>query len=95
MPRKLEPKKIVGRNIARLRHEQGLTQEELAHRCRVHPVELARAERGVRDMRVSTVAKIATGLRVPASDLLDGVWPSDHYAVVAEIQVAARPHDPF
>jgi endonuclease/exonuclease/phosphatase family metal-dependent hydrolase len=24
-----------------------------------------------------------------------GVWPSDHYAVVAEIQVAVRPHDPF
>lgn len=23
------------------------------------------------------------------------VWPSDHYAVVAEIQVAVRPHDPF
>ncbi|MBN9622592.1 MAG: helix-turn-helix transcriptional regulator [Actinobacteria bacterium] len=52
---------------------RSLTQEELAHRCRVHPVELARAERGVRDMRVSTVAKIAAGLRVPASELLAGV----------------------
>ena len=25
----------------------------------------------------------------------DGVWPSDHFAVVAEISAAPRPHDPF
>jgi endonuclease/exonuclease/phosphatase family metal-dependent hydrolase len=24
-----------------------------------------------------------------------GVWPSDHHAVVADIQVAVRPHDPY
>jgi endonuclease/exonuclease/phosphatase family metal-dependent hydrolase len=24
-----------------------------------------------------------------------GVWPSDHFAVVAEIQLAVRPHDPY
>ncbi|MBS1895621.1 MAG: helix-turn-helix transcriptional regulator [Actinobacteria bacterium] len=72
MPR-IEPKVVVGRNIARLRHQQGLTQEELAHRCGVHPVELARAERGQRDMRVSTVAKIARGLQVPAAELLERV----------------------
>ena len=68
-----EPKVVVGRNIARLRHDQGLTQEALAHRAGIHPVELARAERGVRDMRVSTVAKIAKGLRVPAAELMTGI----------------------
>jgi transcriptional regulator with XRE-family HTH domain len=71
--KKPEPKVLVGRNIARLRHDQDLTQEELAHRCGVHPVELARAERGQRDMRVSTVAKIARGLKVPAAELMDGI----------------------
>jgi endonuclease/exonuclease/phosphatase family metal-dependent hydrolase len=25
----------------------------------------------------------------------DGVWPSDHFAVVADLQLAARPHDPW
>ena len=73
-----EPKRVVGDNIRRLRREQDLTQEALAHRCGVHPVELARAERGVRDMRVSTVAKIAHGLGVPASDLLAGVGKRRH-----------------
>jgi transcriptional regulator with XRE-family HTH domain len=68
-----EPKVLVGRNIKRLRHGQGLTQEALAQRCQIHPVELARAERGERDLRLSTVAKIARGLQVPAKDLLDGI----------------------
>lgn len=68
-----EPKVLVGRNIRRLRDAQGITQEELAHRCGVHPVELARAERGVRDMRISTIAKIARGLKVRASELVEGV----------------------
>lgn len=68
-----EPKIIVGQNIKRRRKELKLTQEGAAERCGVHWIEFARAERGVRDMRVSTVAKIAKGLGVPASELLAGV----------------------
>jgi len=68
-----EPKVIVGKNIKRIRTERGLTQEAAAERCKVHPIEFARAERGVRDMRVSTVAKIAKGLDVSAGELLAGV----------------------
>lgn len=67
---KPEPKVVVGRNIKRLRKAQGITQEELAHRSSLHPVELARAERGQRDMRISTIAKIARGLKVPAAELV-------------------------
>jgi transcriptional regulator with XRE-family HTH domain len=70
---KVQPKIRVGRNIKRLREAQDLTQEALAHRCDIHTVELARAERGVRDMRVSTVVRIARGLKVPAGELLDGL----------------------
>lgn len=69
----MEPKAQVGRNIRRCRDELRITQEEAAHRAGVHPVEFARAERGTRDLRVSTVAKIAAGLGVPASDLLRGI----------------------
>lgn len=68
-----KPQVVVGGNIRRYRNAQGLTQEALAERCGIHPVELARAERGVRDMRVSTVVKIATGLNVPAGELLAGL----------------------
>jgi hypothetical protein len=40
----------------------------------LHPVEVGRAERGTRDLRVSTVAKLARGLGVAACELLRGVW---------------------
>ncbi len=63
----------VGVNIRASRKERKLTQEELAHRSGLHPVELGRAERGTRDLRVSTVAKIARGLDIEASDLLRGI----------------------
>jgi transcriptional regulator with XRE-family HTH domain len=68
----VEPKLIVGRNIRAHRDRLGITQEALAHRSGLHPVELSRAERGVRDMRVSTVVKIARGLEVPPGELLAG-----------------------
>ncbi|HWO16293.1 MAG TPA: helix-turn-helix transcriptional regulator [Solirubrobacterales bacterium] len=69
----MEPKDAVGRNIRTQRHRLGLTQEALAHRAEMHPVEIGRAERGARDLRVSTIAKLARGLEVPAMELLRGV----------------------
>ncbi len=69
----MEPKVIVGKNIRANRLRLKLTQEALAERSNMHPVEVGRAERGVRDLQVSTIAKIAHGLGVPASELLRGV----------------------
>ena len=69
----VEPKLIVGRNIRANRKRVGITQEALAERCDMHMVEIGRAERGLRDLRVSTVAKIAGGLGVKACELLRGV----------------------
>jgi transcriptional regulator with XRE-family HTH domain len=71
--RGVEPKLQVGQNIRSERKRAGITQEALAERCGLHPVELGRAERGTRDLRVSTVAKIARGLEIPACELLRGV----------------------
>ncbi len=69
----MEPKLQVGQNIRSNRRRIGLTQEALAHRCDMHPVEVGRAERGTRDLRVSTVVKLARGLGIPACELLRGV----------------------
>jgi predicted transcriptional regulator len=69
----VEPKAVVGRNIRIHRRALGITQEALAHRSDMHPVEIGRAERGTRDLRVSTVAKIARGLEIEAHELLRGV----------------------
>lgn len=69
----MEPKQRVGANIKARRAELGITQETAAHRAGLHPVEYARAERGVRDLRVSTIVKIAKALDVPPGDLLRGL----------------------
>jgi transcriptional regulator with XRE-family HTH domain len=69
----VEPKRKVGQNIRAERKRVGITQEALAERCDMHPVEIGRAERGVRDLRISTVVKLARGLDVPACRLLRGV----------------------
>jgi len=69
----VEPKLKVGQNIRAERNRVGITQEALAERCDMHPVEVGRAERGTRDLRVSTIAKLAKGLGVPACELLRDV----------------------
>jgi ribosome-binding protein aMBF1 (putative translation factor) len=69
----VEPKLQVGQNIRAERRRVGITQEALAERCDMHPVEVGRAERGTRDLRVSTVVKLARGLDVPACELLRGI----------------------
>ena len=69
----MEPKLKIGQNIRTERKRIGITQEALAERCDMHPVEVGRAERGTRDLRISTVVKLARGLGVPACDLLRGV----------------------
>jgi transcriptional regulator with XRE-family HTH domain len=69
----VEPKLRVGQNIRAERKRVGITQEALAERCDMHPVEVGRAERGTRDLRISTVAKLAKGLGVPACELLRGI----------------------
>jgi transcriptional regulator with XRE-family HTH domain len=69
----VEPKRKVGQNIRAERKRVGITQEALAERCDMHPVEVGRAERGARDLRISTVAKLAKGLGVPACQLMRGV----------------------
>jgi transcriptional regulator with XRE-family HTH domain len=69
----VEPKLKVGQNIRTERKRIGMTQEALAHKCDMHPVEVGRAERGQRDLRISTVAKLARGLDIHACKLLDGI----------------------
>jgi transcriptional regulator with XRE-family HTH domain len=69
----VEPKLKVGENIRANRLRIGLTQEALADRSDMHPVEVGRAERGLRDLRISTVVKLAKGLGIPAADLLNGL----------------------
>jgi transcriptional regulator with XRE-family HTH domain len=63
----------LGANIRRIRRAAGLSQMELSARCDLHFSEISRLERGGRDARLSTIVKLAKGLRVAPAELLAGV----------------------
>jgi len=58
--------------LAFAKNERGLTQERLAELSDLHLTEIARIETRKRDPGVKIVAKIAHGLGVPASALMEG-----------------------
>ena len=66
----MEIRKLVGLNLARLRREQGLSQEELAFACGLHRTYVSGVERGIRNPTVIVLRKIADALKVPTHVLL-------------------------
>jgi transcriptional regulator with XRE-family HTH domain len=69
----MEPLDAFAANVRHLRHERGLTQERLAELSDLHLTDIARIETRRRDPGIKVVAKIAHGLGVPTSALLNGV----------------------
>jgi transcriptional regulator with XRE-family HTH domain len=69
----VEPKEQFGANLRRLRLDAGLTQMELSNRSGLDMAEISRLETGLRDVRLSTIARLADGLEVPVHTLLERV----------------------
>jgi transcriptional regulator with XRE-family HTH domain len=66
-------RQVLADNIRRLRHELGISQEELAHRAKIHRTYMSSIERAQRNVAIDNVEKIAKGLEVkPHQLLLDG-----------------------
>lgn len=57
-------------NLKRLRHERGLSQEELAHRAEIDRTYVSSLERSVYAAGIDVVDRIAKVLGVEASDML-------------------------
>jgi DNA-binding XRE family transcriptional regulator len=71
----LECARRFGENLVRSRKRAGLSQEELGARANLHRTAIGLLERGARMPRVDTLIKLAAGLDIDPSDLLDGmVW---------------------
>lgn len=62
---------IVGTNIREIRKQKKMTQEELAEKCDLQTSYLAGVERGDRNITLSTLEKITTGLEINAIDLFE------------------------
>ena len=65
--------KKLGARIQKLRQERGLSQEELAFESDLHRTYISHVERGSRNITVIGLCKLAKGLKMPPSDVLEGI----------------------
>jgi transcriptional regulator with XRE-family HTH domain len=66
----MDMRKLVGRNVRRIRLRKGLTQEELVEICGFSQQYISGLEQGNRNPTVVTIYEIATALGVSHLDLL-------------------------
>lgn len=71
----MEPKNreclLFGKRVRELRARQGISQEELADRAKVHRTYIGGIERGERNPTVTTIYRLAKALGVAPSQLLE------------------------
>jgi ribosome-binding protein aMBF1 (putative translation factor) len=60
-----------GAKVRAARQARGWTQEELAERSGMAAVQISRVERGVREVRLTTLLRLARALRTTPGHLLD------------------------
>jgi transcriptional regulator with XRE-family HTH domain len=70
MVSRMDMRKLVGDNCARIRKDRGLTQEKLAELTGLSQQYLSDLERGKRNPTIVTVYEIAQALAVTHLDLL-------------------------
>ncbi len=64
-----------GDRVRARRQEAGLSQMALAEQCGLHFTFVSATERGIRDIRLSNIVRLAKGLGVDAGELLAGLEP--------------------
>jgi transcriptional regulator with XRE-family HTH domain len=69
----VEPRERFAANLRSERKRAGLSQEALGHACDLHPTEISRLERAVRDPRLATIVRLARALEVAPAQLLAGI----------------------
>jgi transcriptional regulator with XRE-family HTH domain len=66
----MDVRKLVGRNFARVRHEKGLTQEQVEERSGLSQQYISGLENGHRNPSVVTLYHLATALGVSLVELV-------------------------
>lgn len=60
----------VGKRVRVLRDTKGISQEALAFRCKLHRTYISDIERGLRNVSIKNIEKIAKALGVNINELL-------------------------
>ena len=67
------PETLFGREVARLRTQLGISQEELAFRAEVHRTYISQIERGIKSPTLAVILKLSRALGCLASRLVTEV----------------------
>lgn len=65
---------LFGENVRAARKARGWTQEELAEKTGLAAVQVSRIERGVREVRITTLLRLLKALDLPPDALLRGLY---------------------
>ncbi len=63
--------RAVGLRIRELREECGMSQEKLAFRSGIHRTYISSVERGLRNIAILNLHRLARALRISLRDLID------------------------
>ncbi len=66
-------RKTFGANLRASRVAKGLTQEQLARKCKVTSDYISMLEHGRANVGLDNIVKIAKGLRIPIAELIKGI----------------------
>ena len=66
----MDPRKPLGKAIRNQREKLGLTQEQLAEKAEMHTTYVSGVERGIFNISIMKLARIADGLGVRIRDLV-------------------------
>lgn len=65
--------KKLGKRIRELRERKGISQEAFAHECGINRVHMSDIERGLVNLSIATLKKIAENLGITGAALLKGI----------------------
>lgn len=66
----MDMRRLVGQNVARIRRDRGLTQEQLSELCGLSQQYLSGLEQGHRNPTIVTIYEIALALGVTHMDIV-------------------------
>ena len=60
----------LGKRVREIRHKKDMSQADVAKILAVHPTYISSIERGVRNMALKNIERLAKALNVPIEDLI-------------------------
>ena len=67
----MDLREVFAANVRRLRHERGISQENLAYEAGINRTYLSKLEKGASDAGLEIIGKLASVLEVKPADLLE------------------------